>query len=142
MENKNKNDQGFAPSEALSNMGSNLPVPEEEKKLLAELSTIDVIYQCGKVQLPFEQIALILNQRLSKTERIALVAQLNDKNSPEFQAYARGVAEGDATLKISLHDSASTGDSDAYKNLTAEQRKNAINQSIRKNFGIGEPDDD
>lgn len=113
-----------------------------EKKLLTELSTNDVIYQCGKVQLPFEQIALILNQRLSKTERIALVAQLNDKNSPEFHAYARGVAEGNAELRLSLHEGAATGDSDAYKNLTAEQRKNAINESIRKNFGIGETNED
>lgn len=113
---------------------------EPKAKLLSQLDTMDVIFECGKVQLPFEQIALILNDRLSRPERIELLAQLNDNNSPQFQAYARGMAEGDAQLKISLHGSASAGDSDAYKNLNAEQRKNAINESIRKNFGIGDSD--
>lgn len=120
----------------------NLPMEQEESKPkpLALMDKKEVIFTCGKLNLPAAQVVRILHDKLTPTQRGALLMALEDKASPEFQLYAQGQAQGDAELKLSLHENASTGDSDAYKNLTAEQRKDAINQSIRKNFGIGESD--
>jgi hypothetical protein len=116
-------------------------LPEEEKpKALAEMDKNEVIFACGKLSLPASQVVRILHDKLTPAQRGALILALEDKASPEFQLYAQGQAQGDAEIKLSLHENAAYGDSDAYKNLTAEQRKNAINQSIRKNFGIGESD--
>lgn len=117
-----------------------VPQEEEKPKALSEMTPKEVIFTCGKLNLPASQVVRILQDKLSPAQRGALLMALEDKASPEFQLYAQGQAQGDAEIKLSLHENASTGDSDAYKNLTAEQRKDAINQSIRKNFGIGESD--
>ena len=132
MQNSKQTPQGFTPSEALSS------TDESKPKSLAQMDKNEVIFTCGKLDLPAAQIVRILHDKLTPSERGALLMNLEDKSSPEYQLYAQGQAQGDAELKLSLHDSASSGDSDAYKNLTTEQRKDAINQSIRKNFGIGE----
>lgn len=117
-----------------------VPQEEEKPKALAEMNKNEVIFACGKLNLPASQVVRILHDKLSPAERGALLMALEDKASPEYQTYIQGQAQGDAEIKLSLHENAATGDSDAYKNLTAEQRKDAINQSIRKNFGIGESD--
>lgn len=120
----------------------NLPLEQEQNqpKSLAEMDKKEVIFACGKLSLPPAQIVRILYDKLTAAERGALLMNLEDKSSPEYQIYAQGQAQGDAELKLSLHQGAAVGDSDSYKNLTAEQRKDVINQSIRKNFGIGESD--
>ena len=120
----------------------NTPMEHEESKPkpLSEMDKNEVIFACGKLNLPASQVVRILHDKLTPAQRGALLMALEDKASPEYQQYAQGQAQGDAEIKLSLHENAAYGDSDAYKNLTAEQRKNAINQSIRKNFGIGESD--
>lgn len=133
MKNNTENTHGFTPSEALSN-------EESKPKTLSEMTPHEVIFTCGKVDLPPAQIVRILQSKLTAQQRGSLLMALQDKASPEYQLYEQGRALGDAELNMSLHEGASAGDSDAYKNLNAEQRKKAINEAIRKNFGLGEAD--
>jgi hypothetical protein len=117
-----------------------VPQEEEKPKALSEMTPKEVIFTCGKLNLPVAQVVRILQDKLLPAQRGSLLMALESKGSPEYQLYEEGRALGDAELQLTLHDRAALGDSDAYKNLTAEQRKNAINESIRKNFGIGDSD--
>lgn len=115
-------------------------VPEEYKKPFdAEKNTTEeILFNCGKFGLPKEHAVSILRNKLSVHALKQLEAALRESGSEENQHYADGIAAGEAEIATALHGSVLDADKDAYKSFSAENRRKAINNSIRKNFGIGD----
>ncbi len=101
----------------------------------------EILFNCGKYGLPAENAVGILRRSSNVETRHAsslLPAALKDPDSPESRSYADGVAAGEAEIAAALHQSVIDADKDAYKSYSAENRRKAINRSIKKNFGVGE----
>lgn len=114
---------------------------QEEIKLsrsLDDLTTDEVIRMCGKAQVPFHKLVQILESRLTLQERAQLLNNLQQKGSYYYNLYTQGISEGEFEMSVALHNLTLAGEKDAYKNLNAEMRKRAINESLAKNFGLGE----
>ncbi len=100
----------------------------------------EIIYNCGRFGLPREQALALLRPKLGVVEARRLQEALSDPGSPEWRCYADGMAAGEAEIAVSLHESVQESKRDSYKNFSAENRRRAINRSIRENFGIGDED--
>ncbi len=98
----------------------------------------EILYNCGKYGLPKENVLNICRSKLSVVERKRLEVVLNDPNSEEVQLYNDGIITGEALMKAGLFQDVLDGERDAYKNYSAEQRRQAINKKINEHFGIGE----
>ncbi|MCL1942232.1 MAG: hypothetical protein FWF54_01590 [Candidatus Azobacteroides sp.] len=74
----------------------------ENKKILDDMTTEQVIQQCGEVRLPFEQVVTLLSGKLSVSEQKQLLTNLTTPGTDEYNLYQQGVAEGDFKLNIDL----------------------------------------
>lgn len=109
---------------------------EDNRKILSDLSTKDAIFRCGELQLSFEDTCRLLSD---KTNPRQLLNDLQDPESFAYSWYQSGVAEGNLKLNIDLE--SNVGDpkaKDAYKNLSSERRRQAINKKLDDLFGVGE----
>ncbi|NDV46184.1 hypothetical protein D0T49_03900 [Paludibacter sp. 221] len=107
---------------------------KDERPILSSMSVKDAVYRCGMLQLDFEDICLLLAE---KTNPEQLMAELQDPESEPYQWYHQGVAEGKLKLAIDLE--YNVGDpkaKDAYKNLSAERRREAVNKKLKDLFGL------
>ncbi len=98
----------------------------------------EILYNCGKFGLPKENALSFYRSKLSKVDFQRLELALQDAESNEIQIYTDGVVAGEALLQAGLFQNVLDGERDAYKNYSAEQRRQAINKKINEHFGIGE----
>ncbi|MDR0866584.1 MAG: hypothetical protein LBO74_16875 [Candidatus Symbiothrix sp.] len=107
---------------------------EKVEKLLKGLSIKDALFRCGQLQLSFQDICRLLFDRANPEQ---LMDSLSHPGSEEYNWYQEGVAEGNLKLNIELE--ANVGDpkaKDAYKNLSAERRRQVINEKLYDLFGL------
>jgi hypothetical protein len=108
---------------------------ENKERILDGMTVKEAIFRCGKLQLPFEQVALLIAERHPVNQK-QLLADLQTLGSDEYEWYESGVAEGNLSLNINLEANVSDPKSkDAYKNLSAERRRQAIDRKIDDLFG-------
>ncbi|MDR1370989.1 MAG: hypothetical protein LBJ72_12840 [Dysgonamonadaceae bacterium] len=107
---------------------------EDKKRILSDMSVKDAISRCGELQLSYEDTVRLLSE---KTNPAKLMCDLQDPESEPYRWYQSGIAEGNLKLHINLE--CNVGDSkakDAYKNLSGERRRQAINKKLDELFGI------
>jgi hypothetical protein len=107
---------------------------KDKERILSDLSTKDAIFRCGELQLSHEDTCWLLSK---KTDPEKLMRDLQNPESEPYSWYHNGVAEGNLKLNIDLE--YNVGDpkaKDAYKHLSAERRRQAINKKLDDLFGI------
>lgn len=107
-----------------------------------EMTTLDVLRECGRLALPPEHALTLLLGKLTSDEYVRLKQALKNPDSPEMQHYMGGVAAGETEIAQALHTGVTDLEKDGYKNMDAERRHKAVSKSIRKNFGIGADDEE
>jgi hypothetical protein len=111
---------------------------EEEKKknahILDGMNLEEAIFRCGELQASFEETALLLS---GKMDPKLLVKLLQTPGTEPHEAYHKGMAEGnlslDATLVANVENPKAK---DAYKFLSAERRRQAINEKLHELFEL------
>jgi len=110
---------------------------EKNDRILEGMTIKNAIFRCGELQLPYDQVArLIIDSH--PVNRQQLLAALQTPGTDEYDWYQSGVAEG--ALKLNIELEANVGglepQKDAYKHLSAERRRQAINDKLKDLFGI------
>ena len=109
---------------------------EDKKRILSEMSMEAALFRCGELQLSYEDTSLLLSK---KTDPNQLLQDLDDPESEAFRIYHEGVAEGKLILMNNLE--YNVGDpkaKDAYKNLSNERKRQMVNKTLNRLFGIPE----
>jgi hypothetical protein len=105
---------------------------EKRKHLLDDLSLPDAVERCGELKIPVEEVAVLLSDRPGGK---SLASDLSTPGAEAFTAYHRGLAEGDLKLAIDLEANVENPKAkDAYKHLSAERRRQAINRKLDELF--------
>lgn len=114
--------------------------PKESKPIfdVASMSTLEVMYECGRLGFPPMHAIRLLRGTVSDNCLTETAIAIEIPDSPEMQSYYDGAAMGETELGSTLRKNAIDGKKDAYKSMNTEERKRGINDVIRKNFGIGE----
>jgi len=109
---------------------------EKNDRILEGMTIKDAIFRCGELQLPYDQVArLIIDSH--PVNRQQLLAALQTPGTDEHEWYQSGVAEGSLKLNIDLESNVFDPKAkDAYKHLSAERRRQAINDKLEDLFGI------
>ena len=93
-----------------------------------------IVARCGELQLDYENVCLLCRELCDPAE---LIKQLTDPNSETYTWYHSGVAQGNLKLNIDLEWNVSDPKAkDAYKHLSAERRRQAINRKLEELFGM------
>lgn len=99
---------------------------------MGDLPIKDAIFRCGELQLHEEDVCRLLSE---KTDPEKLLKDLKDPKSEAYNWYQKGVAEGNLLLNINLEENVGNPKSkDAYKNLSSERRRQAVNKKIDELF--------
>jgi hypothetical protein len=107
---------------------------DDKKRILAGMPLKDAIFRCGELQLLLEDVCWLLAEQ---TDPKQLMKDLQDTQSEAYAWYNQGVAEGNLKLNIDLEYNVSEPKAkDAYKHLSAERRRQAINKKLDELFGI------
>jgi hypothetical protein len=107
-----------------------------DEQLLSGMSLHDILFRCGELQLPFEQ-AVQLAAAQSPVNKQQLLADLQTPGTDAYQSYHAGVAEGALKLNADLESNVGNPKAkDAYNHLSAERRRQTINQKLEELFGI------
>jgi|GEM_PF-2608752 len=107
---------------------------EDKKRILSGMTTKDAIFRCGELQLSYEDVCLLLAE---KTNPEQLMKDLQNPESESSGWYQQGVAEGRLKLAAELeHNIGEPKAKDAYKNLSGERRRQAINEKLEDLFGL------
>jgi hypothetical protein len=107
---------------------------EDKRKILSDMSLKDAISRCGELQLTLNDVCWLMAE---KTDPEQLMRDLQDPASEPYQWYQFGVAEGNLKLNIDLEANISDPKAkDAYKNLSSERRRQAINKKLEDMFGL------
>lgn len=94
----------------------------------------DAVFRCGELQLSYEDTARLLSDRADPKQ---LLAELSTPGTDACNRYREGVAEGNLKLNINLeYNVADPKAKDAYKHLSAERRRQAINKKLEDLFGV------
>ena len=100
--------------------------------LLAGISLDDILFRCGELQLPFDDVCNLCAEHISP---LLLYSELKNDGSAHFASYMRGFSEGKLNLNITLEANLSEPKvKDAYKALSAERRCEAINRKLEELF--------
>ena len=97
----------------------------------------EILFQCGRHNLPPMHAVRLLRGHYSDDTIFHLGEAIQDPDSDEMQAYADGLAAGEAEMSVALRQATIESKKDAYKSMNNEDRQRNINQVISKNFGIG-----
>jgi len=105
-------------------------------RILEDMTIKDAIFRCGELQLPYDQVArLIIDSH--PVNRQQLLASLQTPGTDEHEWYQSGIAEGNLKLNSDLESNVVDPKAkDAYKHLSAERRRQAINDKLNDLFGI------
>jgi hypothetical protein len=107
---------------------------EDKERILAGMSLKDAIFRCGELQLLIEDVCWLLAEQ---TDPEQLMKDLQDAQSEAYAWYNQGMAEGNLKLNIDLESNVSEPKAkDAYKHLSAERRRQAINKKLDELFGM------
>lgn len=107
---------------------------EENNRILGDMSLRDAIFRCGELQVEYEDVCRLMT---SKTDPERLMRDLKNPESDAYTWYQEGVAEGILRLNIDLETNIGEPKAkDAYKNLSSERRRQAINKKLDELFGI------
>ena len=104
--------------------------------LVEGISLRDIIFRCGELQMDYTNVCWLCRDLCVPK---ALMQKFNDPESEESEWYHSGVAQGNLKLNIDLE--YNIGDpkaKDAYKHLSTERRRQAINRKLNELFGVGE----
>jgi len=107
----------------------------DKERILDGMTTKESISRCGELQLPFEQVAQLIID-LHPVNRQQLLSNLQTPGTDEYEWYQSGVAEGNLKLNINLDSDIESNQKDAYKSLSAERRRQAIDEKLKDLFGI------
>jgi len=108
---------------------------DNKERLLAGMTVKEAISRCGELQLPYEQVARLIVDLHPVIEK-QILANLQTHGTDEYEWYQSGVAEGNLKLNISLDGDVESNEKDAYKNLSAERRRQALDDKLKDLFGI------
>ena len=105
------------------------------ERILDGMTIKEAISRCGELQLPYEQVARLITD-LHPVNRQQLLSNLQTPGTDEHEWYHSGVAEGNLNLNIYLEGDVESNQKDAYKSLSAERRRQAIDEKLHDLFGI------
>jgi len=103
-------------------------------RILDGMTVNEAIFRCGELQLPFEQVVRLVSE-LEPINQKQLLTDLETPGSAEYDRYRAGVAEGILRLNVCLESDIETDQKDAYKSLSAERRRQALDEKIKDLFG-------
>ncbi|HCC51125.1 MAG TPA: hypothetical protein DEQ30_02975 [Porphyromonadaceae bacterium] len=104
--------------------------------LVVGISLKDIIFRCGELQMDYTNVCWLCRDICDPK---TLMQRLHDPETEAYGWYQSGVAQGNLKLNIDLE--YNVGDpkaKDAYKHLSAERRRQAINRKLEELFGVGE----
>ena len=128
MKKKEKNPE----NDPLPGQKDKLYKTKNNNRLVDKLSLDDMLFRCGELQL---DIIDTCNLCASHIDTLRLKHELNDPNSTYYTTYMQGVSEGKLKLNIDLEYNISEPKvRDAYKSLTSERRREAINRKLEELF--------
>jgi hypothetical protein len=108
----------------------------KQERILDGMTVKEGIFRCGELQLPYEQVVLLVSEQ-HPVNRNQLLADLQTPGTDEYEWYQSGVAEGNLKLNANLEYNVGDPKSkDAYKHLSAERLRQAINEKLQDLFGI------
>lgn len=102
----------------------------------------ETLHDFGRLGLTITKALELLKSKLPAAEHARLAQALKNPNSPEMQQYSGGVAAGETEIAQALHTGVTDMEKDGYKNMDAERRHKAVSDAIRKNFGIGDEEEE
>ena len=108
---------------------------DKKERILNGMTIKEAIFRCGELQLQYEQVVLLV-AKLKPVNQKQLLIDLQTHGTNEYEWYQSGVAEGNLILNINLEGDIQSNQKDAYKNLSAERRRQAINEKLHDLFGI------
>ena len=104
------------------------------ESLVKDIGLHDILFRCGELQLDYQTTCSLCVGHIHED---ALYYHLNNPLSEYYIMYVRGVAEGKMKLIIDLeHNVGEPKAKDAYKHLSAERRRQAINQKLEELFDV------
>jgi len=108
---------------------------DNKERILDGMTIKEAIFRCGELQLPYEQVTRLIIE-LHPVNRQQILTNLQTPGTDEYEWYQSGVVEGNLNLNINLEGDVVSNQKDAYKNLSAERRRQAINEKLHDLFGI------
>jgi hypothetical protein len=106
----------------------------ENERILDGMTVREAITRCGELQLPHDQVATLIAD-IHPVNRKQMLSDLQTPGADEHEWYRSGIAEGNLQLNINLKADVTRSEKDAYKHLSAERRRQAINRKIEELFG-------
>jgi hypothetical protein len=105
---------------------------QDTRYILSDMSVLDALVRCGELDIPEDEVAVLLSDRTPVDQ---LRADLETPGTETYNAYHRGIAEGVLQLAATLEANVSEPKAkDAYKSLSAERRRQAINRKLDELF--------
>lgn len=105
---------------------------------LANKTTIEIIFLCGKVKFSIAKTLEVLSGIPNLPDQALLEHQLTTPGTLEYDTYRSGITQGELEIESAMYDQAAAGDKDGYESLTKAQRNRAINEKLKENFGLGD----
>jgi hypothetical protein len=109
---------------------------EEQKAprdILSGMSLLDAIARCGELDIPEDDVVRLLSDDRLLPGKFR--TGLKTPGTEFYEAYQRGMAEGILNLAATLEANVSEPKAkDAYKSLSAERRRQAINRKLDELF--------
>ncbi|MDR0681763.1 MAG: hypothetical protein LBG15_07950 [Dysgonamonadaceae bacterium] len=107
------------------------------ERILDGMTVKEAITRCGELLLPYEQVVRLIADLSPSIHRAQLLADLASPGTDAYEYYQSGVAEGNLKLNIDLeHNVSDPKAKDAYRHLSSERRRQAINKKQNELFGI------
>ena len=104
------------------------------ESLVTGIEFDDLLFRCGELQLDFNDTCNLCADHMQPGE---LMAQLCRPESNYYIMYMNGVSNGKLKMGIDLeHLLSDPKAKDAYKNLSAERRRQSINLKLTELFGL------
>ena len=110
------------------------------KDSFSDKSDIEIIYECGRLNLTVDKTLMILRKRVFPERLIEIKEAFKNPGSHEYRSYMDGYAVGEYEMADALRSGVVNHEKDGYKSMNAERRRTAINDALQRNFGIGEID--
>jgi hypothetical protein len=108
---------------------------EDTKRILSEMSLRDAVFRCGELQIPVEEVAVLLSPLSLGEGASVTLSDLSTPGTDAYYWYCQGIAEGYLKLSADLEANISNPKAkDAYKHLSAERRRQAINKKLDELF--------
>ena len=127
-----QNEQSEQGEQPISDPKDSLYKTVNNRSLVEGVGLDDIIFRCGELQLDYDTTCHLCAEHY---DMHALLSELNNPYSKYHKIYMHGVAEGELKLNIELeHNIGEPKAKDAYKFLSAERRRQAINKKLNELF--------